>query len=180
MCFFFFSSRKVLTLMHTPFNHLCSFMIGYWMLNIRQGQRNWLFSDIHVSAQALVNEEYWRLRSCCSICTCVLLLALESQRTLRRLLHWGYTFCWGVQPWLGLPFQLVKNLPATRETRARSLGWEDPLEKGKVTHSSVLAWRIPWTVYSMGLQRVRPKEWLSVSDHDLVSQSVTFFRLYGL
>ena len=41
--------------------------------------------------------------------------------------------------------QLVKNLPAKRETWVWSLGWEDPLEKGKATHSSVLAWRIPWT-----------------------------------
>ena len=44
--------------------------------------------------------------------------------------------------------QLVKNLPAMQETRVRSLGWEDPLEKGKATHSSILAWRIPRTVYS--------------------------------
>ena len=42
--------------------------------------------------------------------------------------------------------QLIKNLPAMRETRIWSLGWEDPLEKGTATHSSVLAWRIPWTV----------------------------------
>ena len=42
--------------------------------------------------------------------------------------------------------QLVKNPPAVRETRVRSLGWEDPLEKGKAPHSSILAWRIPWTV----------------------------------
>ena len=42
-----------------------------------------------------------------------------------------------------------------RETWVRFLGWEDSLEKGKATHSSILAWRIPWTVYSMGSQRVR-------------------------
>ena len=41
--------------------------------------------------------------------------------------------------------QLVKNPPAMWETWVRSLGWEDPLEKGKATHSSILAWRIPWT-----------------------------------
>ena len=51
--------------------------------------------------------------------------------------------------------QLVKNPPAIQETLVRSLGWEDPLEKGKATHSTILAWRIPWTVWSMGLQRVR-------------------------
>ena len=42
--------------------------------------------------------------------------------------------------------QPVKNLPAMWESWGRSLGWEDPLEKGKATHSSILAWRIPWTV----------------------------------
>ena len=50
--------------------------------------------------------------------------------------------------------QLVKNLSATWETWVRSLGWEDPLEKGKVAHSSILAWRIPRIVQSMGSQRV--------------------------
>ena len=50
--------------------------------------------------------------------------------------------------------QLVKNLPAMRETWVWSLGWEDPLEKGKATYSSILAWRIPWTIQSMGSQRV--------------------------
>ena len=57
--------------------------------------------------------------------------------------------------WASLVAQLVKNLPATRETQDQSLGWEDPLEKGKATHSSILAWRIPWTVQSMGSHRVR-------------------------
>ena len=46
--------------------------------------------------------------------------------------------------------QLVKNLSAMQGTWVRSLGWKDPLEKGKATHSSILAWRIPW-----GLRRVR-------------------------
>ena len=48
--------------------------------------------------------------------------------------------------WASLVAQLVKNLPAMQKTWVRSLGWEDPLEKGKATHSSILAWRIPWTV----------------------------------
>ena len=48
--------------------------------------------------------------------------------------------------WASLVAQLVKNLPAVQETRVQSLGWEDPLEKGKATHSTILAWRIPWTV----------------------------------
>ena len=42
--------------------------------------------------------------------------------------------------------QLVKNVPAMWETWVPSLGWEDPLEKGKATHSSILTWRIPWTL----------------------------------
>ena len=49
--------------------------------------------------------------------------------------------------WASLVSQLVKNPPAMWETWVRSLGWEDPLEKGTATHSSILAWRIPWTVY---------------------------------
>jgi len=56
--------------------------------------------------------------------------------------------------WASLVAQLVKNLPAMRETWVQSLGWEDPLEKGKATHSSILAWRILWTIQSMGSQRV--------------------------
>ena len=48
--------------------------------------------------------------------------------------------------WTNLVAQLVKNPPVMWETWVRSLGWEDPLEKGKATHSSIVAWRIPWTV----------------------------------
>ena len=48
--------------------------------------------------------------------------------------------------WASLVAQLIKNPPAMWEAWVSSLGWEDPLEKGKATHSSILAWRIPWTV----------------------------------
>ena len=48
--------------------------------------------------------------------------------------------------WASLVAQLVTNLPAMQVTWVRSLGWKDPLAKGKFTHSSILAWRIPWTV----------------------------------
>ena len=47
--------------------------------------------------------------------------------------------------------QMVKNLPVMQETQAQSLGWEDPLEKGMATQSSILAWRIPWTEEPGGL-----------------------------
>ena len=62
--------------------------------------------------------------------------------------------------WASLVAQMVKNLPAMQETQVLSLGWEDPLEKETATHSSILAWRIPWTenpggLQSMGSQRLR-------------------------
>jgi len=60
--------------------------------------------------------------------------------------------------WAPLLTQLVKNLPAMQETWVQSLGWEDPLKKGKVTHSSILAWRISWT-----LKESDTTEWLSLS-----------------
>ena len=72
--------------------------------------------------------------------------------------------------------QRVKRLPAMLETRIRSLGWEDPLEKGMTTHSSTLAWRIPWTeelggLQSMGLQR---------DGHNLVTNTFTFTTKHRL
>ena len=62
--------------------------------------------------------------------------------------------------WASLMAQMVKNLPAMCETWVQTLGWEDPLEEGMATHSSILAWRIPmnkgaWRAQSMGSQRVR-------------------------
>ena len=55
--------------------------------------------------------------------------------------------CLGISSrlWASLVAQMVKNLPAMQETWVLSLGWEDPLEKEMATHSSILAWRIPWT-----------------------------------
>ena len=55
----------------------------------------------------------------------------------------GYTLQYS---WASLEAQLVKNLPAMQEIWVQSLGWEDPLEEGMRTHSSILTWRIPWTV----------------------------------
>ena len=51
--------------------------------------------------------------------------------------------------------QMVKRLPTMCETQVQSLGWEDPLEKEIATHSSILAWRIPWTRGAWGLQSMR-------------------------
>ena len=58
--------------------------------------------------------------------------------------------------------QLVKNLPAIPETWVRPLSWEDPLEKGKATYSSILAWRILWTMQSMGCKMWDTTERLSL------------------
>ena len=75
--------------------------------------------------------------------------------------------------WASFVAQLVKSLPAMRETWVWCLGWEDVLEKGKAIHSSILAWRSPWTVKSMGLQRF---------GHDWVTFIFTFIcgRLISL
>ena len=59
--------------------------------------------------------------------------------------------------WASLVDLLVNNLPAMWETWVQSLGWEDLLGKGKVTHTSILAWRIPWTVQSMGVARSKTR-----------------------
>ena len=60
--------------------------------------------------------------------------------------------------------QMVKNPPAMRETWVLSLGGEDPLEEGWPTHSSILAWRIPWTEEPGGLQSMESKSWSQLSD----------------
>ena len=70
---------------------------------------------------------------------------------------------------------MVKNLPAVQETWVRSLGWEDPLEKEMATHSSILAWRIPWTekpcgLQSMGSQRI---------GHDWASNTILLQRFFS-
>ena len=61
--------------------------------------------------------------------------------------------------------QIVKNLPATQESWVQSLGWEDPLEKGMATYSSILAWRIPWTEEPGGLLSMESQSWTRLSDY---------------
>ena len=88
--------------------------------------------------------------------------------------------------WASLVAQLVKNPPTMWETWFRSLGWEDALKKGKAAHSSILAWRIPLTVQSMGSQRVRLSgfHFFTVYNTILVSgiQHIIqyFYRLYSI
>ena len=76
-----------------------------------------------------------------------------------------------------LVVQTVKNLPARQETRVRSLGWEVPLKKGMANHSTILAWRIPWTekpggLQSIGWQRVG-HEWVTHTHTHTVCQGQT-------
>ena len=76
-------------------------------------------------------------------CHCLLRAKTLFTVILVRFFHWGF------------PQSLVgKESACNAETPVQFLGREDPLEKGKATHSSILAWRIPWTVESMALQRV--------------------------
>ena len=93
----------------------------------------------------------------------------SAKRTLLFSIHQGccfffFWFCFFKLPnivdWASLVAQRVKHLPAMQETCVRFLGQEDPLEKEMATHSSTLAWKIPWTekpgkLQSMGSQRVR-------------------------
>ena len=59
--------------------------------------------------------------------------------------------------------QTVKNLPAIQETRVQSLDWKDLLEKGMATHSSILAWRIPWTEETDGIQFMKESLFLGIT-----------------
>ena len=68
-------------------------------------------------------------------------------------------------PWTSLVAQTVKSLPIMGETWVQSLGQEDILEKEMTTHSSILAWRIPWTEEPGGLQSMwSQKSWTGISD----------------
>ena len=83
-----------------------------------------------------------------------------------------YIFFSYIQILASLVAQRLKRLPARQETRVQSLGWEDPLEKEMATHSSILAWRIPWTeepgrLQSTGSQRVR-HNWATSLTHSIM------------
>ena len=78
--------------------------------------------------------------------------SLESQRKLKTLSKSVIIYSSTNKPRASPVAQMAKNLPAMQETRFQSLGWTDTLEKGMATHSSILAWRIPWTEEPGGLQ----------------------------
>ena len=71
---------------------------------------------------------------------------------------------WLKLTWASLMAQRVKNLPALQETHVQSLGWEDPLGKGMATHSSILAWRTPWTEETSGCKESDTTQRLTHTD----------------
>ena len=75
---------------------------------------------------------------------------------------------------LSLVAQIVKNLLVMQETWVRSLGWEDPLEKRMATHSSFLAWRIPWTDFGI----IKSQTWLSQLTHFALTLHVSQTQLF--
>ena len=102
----------------------------------------------------------WDLKFCISFILYWSTVGYQSCVTLRNTAKWfSYTY---TCIWASLVAQLVKNLPAMLQTRVQSVGCEDPLEKGKATHSSILAWRIPWIIYPWDRQESDTTEWLSL------------------
>ena len=81
--------------------------------------------------------------------------------------------------WASLVSQLVKNLPAKWETWVWSLGWEDSPEKGRATHSSILAWRIPWTVEFMGSQSIG-HDWTAFTSLHFMYNIIYIYILWNM
>ena len=82
--------------------------------------------------------------------------------------------------WASFVAQLVKNPPAMQETWVWSLGWEDPLEKGKATHPSILAWRIPWLYSPQGHKESDTTEQLSLESYCMMwSLNCIHFLLFS-
>ena len=74
---------------------------------------------------------------------------------------------------------MIKNSPAMQETKVQFLGWEDPLEKGMATHSSILAWEIPWTEESGGLQSMGSRRVRQDLTTKQQQTRLSSFRLYN-
>ena len=121
-----------------------------------------IISTFHVNSALERRKQEWKFSSFLSIQSCQGLVCFSI--VLSLIFGWPFTilkiafFLWSVW-WSSQVAQRVKNLPAMQETWVWPLGREDPLEEGMATHSSILAWRIPWTeepcgLQSIGLQRV--------------------------
>ena len=72
--------------------------------------------------------------------------------------------------------EMIQSPPAVQETWVRSLGWEDPLEKEMPTHSSILAWRIPWTEEPGGLQSMESQSWTQLSDFTFTNKKFKIWK----
>ena len=101
-----------------------------------------------------------------------MLQSIESQRDMTEWLNWTE-----------LVAQMVKNPPAMWETWVRSLGWEDPLEEDMATHSSILAWRIPWTeepgeLQSIGSERVG-HDWATFTGSVKLTHEINHYNYWG-
>ena len=123
---------------HSPF---CHSLVVLCLVNLNFAQLPWLETPLH--------SFIWLTYTCTA-----LLLGFNYYNYFLYIMK---TSAWVLGSITSLVAQMVKHLPTTRETRVRSLGWEDPLEKEMATHSSVLAWRIPWMEEPDGLQSMGSK-----------------------
>ena len=143
-----------------------------------------MFLSIFSSRRTSPWQWYWQTQLCiickdefCTTELVLILLVSVLSKTNKFTKHFwsdnSVSLNWISTSEVSLVAQTVKNLSAMQENWVQSLGWEDPLEKKMATHSSVLAWRIPWTegpggLQSIGLQRVR---------YDRVTHTFTFITL---
>ena len=139
-----------------------------------QAPWKWATSSVDKRADCLWSSQRRASECTSSLSTCFCLSLLTNLEPLQALLssHKLGTTTGSSQPpvlrlvWASLVAQTVKNQPAMQETRVQSVGQEDPLKKGMATHSSILAWRTPWTEKSWGLQSLgsQSQKWLSTHD----------------
>ena len=120
---------------------------------------NWSIVDLQYHVSFRCTAQSFSYIYIHTLCQYLFPCSLTYYKVLSIILHVTVGPCWLSVLYIVVA-QLVKNLPVMQETRVWSLGREDPLEKEMATHSSTLAWRIPWTeepdrIQSMGSQRVR-------------------------
>ena len=129
-------------------------------------ERGMHWNDPSQSKQILLKKKYMSFSACEESIPFIFFSKLPWSSVLGIINQGGVYYMFGISFTITLIYlaslvaQMIKHLPAMWETWVRSLGWEDPVEKEMATHSSTLAWRIPWTeksgrLQSLGSQRVR-------------------------
>ena len=112
-------------------------------MSIRKDIKRFVPQATQIPFVVVVSNSFWALEPLES------LEMWNADPETRLLLNWtkycGCCYCLVIRSWASLVAQIVKNMPALQETRVQSLGQEDPLQEEMATHSSTLAWRIPWT-----------------------------------